>query len=213
MKRSLAYELLSPVRQQLVLTLKKRGHGDMETLAAELFLSPGAVRQNLSALSVQGLVRYTVERSGPGRPRHVYQLTSSGQRIFPDFYDEIADALLTAIEGEGPETARRLFDRVAEVMFSRLVRRLEGRRPGQRIDEVVKLLDEYGYLPEPRQLDALTIEVTAHHCPLFALARRHPATCESELRCLQLAAGLATVARTEHRIAGDARCTFVFRQN
>jgi predicted ArsR family transcriptional regulator len=213
MKRPLAYELLSPVRQQLVLALKKRGHGDMESLAEDLFLSPGAVRQNLSGLAAQGIVKYRIARAGPGRPKHIYELSSDGQRLFPDFYDEVAVALVTAIEEEAPEVAARVLNRVAEVMFDGLAARVESRRPEQRVREVVKVLEERGYLPESAQVDPVTDEVSIGHCPMFALARRHPAICESELRCLQLAVGSATVTRTGHTAAGDSGCKFTFRRN
>ena len=213
MKLSLAYELLSPVRQQLVLSLKKRGQSDMESLATEQFLSLGAVRQNLSALTAQGVVAYGVERTGPGRPRHVYYLTSLGQRIFPDFYGEVANALLTAVEEEGPELLERILDRASEVMFEGLSERVEGKRPDQRVREVIKVLDEYGYLPETRQVDPDTYEVVINHCPISAVARRHPSSCHFELRCMQFAAGSAEVTRTEHPVAGDRACKFIFRQN
>ena len=120
----------------------------MESLAQELFLSAGAVRQNLSGLTAQGIVKYGIERGGPGRPRHIYQLTADGQRLFPDFYDELAVALVTAVEAEASEVAERVLNRVAEVMFSGLAARVESRRPDQRVPEVVKVLNEYGYLPE-----------------------------------------------------------------
>ena len=213
MKRPLAFELLSPVRQQLVLALKRRGQADMDSLAEDLFLSPGAVRQNLSGLAAQGIVKYGVERSGPGRPKHIYELSSDGQRLFPDFYDEVALALVTAVEEEAPEIAARVLNRVAEAMFDGLAARVESRRPEQRVREVVKLLDEYGYLPESRQVDAVTDEVSIGHCPIFALARRHPEVCEAELRCLQLAVGSATVTRTGHTAAGDSGCKFMFHRS
>ena len=212
MNHSLAYELLSPVRQQLLLRLKKRGEGDMETLAAEMALSPGAVRQNLAALHAQGVVRYSIDRSGAGRPRHIYRLTRAGQRIFPDLYDELAAELLTALRGENPEVRSRVMKEVAEGMFATIQERVEGKRPGDRVREVIKLLAERGYLPETSTLEPGVDEVTVYHCPLFTVARRHPETCEAELRSFQLAAGRTTVTRSAHLLAGDGVCKFVFKQ-
>lgn len=212
MKRPLAFELLSPVRQQLVLALKRRRHADMDSLAEDLFLSPGAVRQNLSGLTAQGIVKYGIERSGPGRPKHIYELSSDGQRLFPDFYDEVAVALATALEGESPEVAQRVFMRGAEVMFEGLAARVEGRRQDQRVSAVVRVLDDHGYLPTVRDVDPAIQEVSIGHCPMFTLARRFPQICEAELRCLQLAAGTATVARSAHTAAGDSACTFTFER-
>ncbi len=212
MKRTLAFELLSPVRQQIVLTLKRRGQCSMETLASELFLSSGAVRQNLAGLGAQGIVEYTAERAGPGRPRHLYQLTGDGHRLFPEIYHSVADALATAVEGLGSDVSEKVFDRVAESLFSTLMFRVEGRTPEQRLEELVAVLDENGYLPESRQVVPGTHELTVSNCPIFELARHHPATCEAELRCIQFAAGDATVKRTESLMQGDSRCTFIIRQ-
>lgn len=213
MKHALAFNLLSPVRQEIVLILKKRGPRDMEALAQELFLSVGAVRQNLAALAAQGVVRYTVERSGPGRPRHIFQLSPNGQCIFPDFYGEVADALLTALEDVAPESTPQVYSRIADLMFEGLSSRLEGKQGEARIRELVKALDEAGYLPEVRRPDPASAEVTIFHCPLYLLVLRHPETCDAELRCLKLAVGSADVSRPVHRVAGDGVCAFVFRQN
>lgn len=211
MKRPLAFELLSPVRQQLVLALKRRGHADMDSLAEALFLSPGAVRQNLSGLQAQRIVKYGIERSGPGRPRHIYELTADGQRLFPDYYDDVALALAAAVEDEGPEVAERIFSRVGDVMFEGIAARVESTRPERRVPELIKVLDDYGYLPESRELEPGTIEVSIGNCPIFTLARHHPAICEAELRCLQQAAGRGTVSRSGHTAAGDSSCSFTFR--
>lgn len=210
MKRSLAYELLSPVRQQLVLTLKKRGQSDMEALAGELFLSLGAVRQNLAALTAQGIVRYHVERMGPGRPRHIYELSGQGQRLFPTLYDEVAIALAEAVIEKAPEQAGLVFERVTNKMLEGLLPRVEGKRPEMRVRELVRVLDEYGYMPEAERTSENVTEVTVYHCPIYSLARRRAEVCDAELRCLQTAAGRTKVARLQTQVGGDPVCVYRF---
>jgi predicted ArsR family transcriptional regulator len=212
-KRPLAFELLSPVRQEIVLLLKKRGPRDMETLAEELFLSVGAVRQNLAALAAQGVVRYKVERAGPGRPRHIFELSRNGQHMFPDFYEDLVNVVLDAVDDAAPEAAGRIYSRATENLAQNLAARLQDKAGQERIDEMVTALQEYGYLPEVTHPDDSTTEVTIFHCPLYEVAQRHPEACTAELRCLQLAAEPVDVSRSSHRVSGDAICAFVFREN
>jgi predicted ArsR family transcriptional regulator len=106
-----------------------------------------------------------------------------------------------------------VYSRAAELLFGNLAARLEGKHGRDRIAAIVTVLDEYGYLPEVSHRESGAEEITIFHCPLLLLARRHPGTCEAELRCLQMAAPGADVTRVAHRNSGDGVCSFVFRQN
>jgi len=63
--------------------MKDRREITIDQLSEETLLSPGAVRQHLLALEAQGLVSYIRVREGPGRPRHVFRLTTQGEDLFP----------------------------------------------------------------------------------------------------------------------------------
>jgi len=208
MPANAAFNLLPPTRRQLLSAIKLHGPIVIEDLAAETFLSPGAVRQHVMALSLQGLVRYEELRGGQGRPRHVFSLTSAGQSLFPQIYAEVADALLAALEDETDETRERVLARFCDIEFDRHLAEVRGSDPASVLAAVQARFEEAGFLPVLSQESGGGAILGFQHCPLFKIARRHPALCGAEEAALQRAVPGATVKRLEHRMAGDRGCSY-----
>src|SRR4051794_14129285 len=96
-------------RKAIVMALKKRGEARAEELAAEMGVTVSALRQQLVALSGDGLVTFREVRSGPGRPKHFYSLTAAAESLFPKTYDELTNELLDYVSDESPELLERVF--------------------------------------------------------------------------------------------------------
>jgi predicted ArsR family transcriptional regulator len=188
--------------------LKRHGQASTETLATEAFLSIGATRQHMQALVDQGLVSFDLERRGPGRPRHLFSLTPAGQTLFPQFYEEIADSLLAAVEAEDNEVRDRVFTRVAQAQMRRTLARLEGVDPSTRFKAAISALDDNGYFPSVA-MEGKYARVSFLHCPLMGVAPQHPGVCEAEERCMRAAFGVEGIERAAHRINGDSVCTYL----
>ena len=80
---------LPTTRRALLTLLKRRGPSTADELASSLAITVSAVRQHLAGLSADRLVRYDEERTGPGRPRHRYELSEDGEDLFPKTYSEL----------------------------------------------------------------------------------------------------------------------------
>lgn len=208
MARPPSLELLSPTKKLLLLGIKVRGAATIETLAHDSFLSPGAARQHLQSLASMGLVTHTDVRGGPGRPRHVFELTPTGQWLFPHRYAEFGDALLTALEEEGAGMYERIVSRAAFLHLEQEWKKLGSLDFPSRCAEVPRVLDECGYLPEitPEPNGELTLRL--HHCPLMSIAREHPAVCEAECQWISQAFAPGTVRRTEKMGDGQGTCSY-----
>ncbi len=187
--------------------LKRHGQASTETLATEAFLSIGATRQHMQALVDQALVSFDLERRGPGRPRHLFSLTPAGQTLFPQFYEEMSDSLLAAVEAEDPDVRDRVFARVAQAQMRRTLARLEGVDPATRFKDAIAVLDDNGYFPEVT-IEGNVARVTFLHCPLMGVAPQHPGVCEAEERCIRAAFGVEGIERAAHRAAGDGVCAY-----
>lgn len=208
MARHCSLDLLDPTRRVLMTILKRHGQASTETLATEAFLSIGATRQHMQALVDQGLVSFDLERRGPGRPRHLFSLTSEGQSLFPQFYEEVADSLLAAVEAEDPDVRDRVLARVAQAQMRRTLSRLDGVEPPARFKEVIASLEESGYFPAV-SVEGKVARVSFLHCPLMGVAPQHPGVCEAEERCIRAAFGVEGIERAAHRQEGDSVCTYL----
>ncbi|MCC7363098.1 MAG: ArsR family transcriptional regulator [Dehalococcoidia bacterium] len=200
-------ELIQPTRQELLRALKQHGPATAELLAAGAYLSPGAVRQHLMALEAQGLVRFEVERAGPGRPRHLFSLTEAGHQLFPQAYDTLSRDLLDALEGEEPEVRARVLDRLGELQFDRHAGQFDRKDIAGRVEALHSILEEDGYLPVFFAGDGGTT-LRMVHCPHWRIAKQHPEVCELELVHLQRALGAAVLERISHRLLGDRDCSY-----
>src|SRR5207245_216047 len=77
--------------------------------AAELNLSPAAIRRHLDALVADGLLAECEARPaahrGRGRPARVYAITDEGRTAFPHAYDDLATTALRYLRTGGGEQA------------------------------------------------------------------------------------------------------------
>jgi len=94
-------ETPSSLRRAILIHLRQAGPTSPDALATALGASRTGVLQQLHALEDAGLVRHAAERHGVGRPRHLYDVTSEAQELFPADYGGFASGLLKAIESIG----------------------------------------------------------------------------------------------------------------
>jgi Predicted transcriptional regulator len=91
-------------KQEILQLLLKHGELKAQTLADSLQITPQAIRRHLNELESEGLVSYTSEVAGMGRPQHIYRLTKKGRDRFPAGYDQFTLSFLdTLAESLGRE--------------------------------------------------------------------------------------------------------------
>lgn len=188
--------------------LKQDGEATTEQLANSTFLSPGAVRQHLLALNAQGLVSYVRVREGPGRPRHVFRLTAHGEELFPQLYSRVANIILAAVEEEDPEVADRILGRLLKEQVETAKETVHAASKADRLLELVKLVEQYGFIPKLEVVEDAPALLTLRHCPLLDVASHHPRLCEVECEALKSVLPGARVVRTAHRLEGDDDCRY-----
>lgn len=201
-------EFFSPTRQMLLVAIKAGGEATTEQLARDTYLSPGAVRAHLLALEAQGLVSFDRVREGPGRPRHVFRLTSNGERLFPQRYAELATTLLNAVKREDAATTRRILDRLVEGQASLAGSNLSAPGHPERLLQLVDFIERYGFLPRLESLDNGPARLSFGHCPILSVASQHPEICDVECEALRVVLPRANITRTQHRLDGDDLCTY-----
>jgi DeoR family suf operon transcriptional repressor len=198
-----------PVTKRALLNhLKKRGDLSADELASSLDMTVSGVRQQLSALQRDGLVAFDEVRSGPGRPRYVYRLTSAADGLYPRAYAEITNELLEYVEDADPELLEAIFDKRRERRIERAQTRMANKAFPQQVQELAKILDEDGYLADYTELDDGTWLVTEHNCAIFGVAMRYGQACSSEIEFIRAVLSNAQIERVSHMVAGEHHCSY-----
>lgn len=203
----------SNLRRDLLLRLRLDGPSSPDQLAERIGASRTGVLQQLRALEAARLVSRQTVRHGVGRPRHLYDVTTDAQDLFPSNYDALAAGLLAAIEAVGGDdlldqvfTARRrqLGDRVREHMAERVAPEAPLL---DRVRELAVIQGDQGYLAEATLGADGTIRLREHNCAIYNIAADSPAACQAELELFTEILG-ADVVREQHIASGDRCCTY-----
>jgi predicted ArsR family transcriptional regulator len=159
-------------RRRLVAELREASGGlDAEELARRLGLHQNTVRWHLGVLRDAGLVdSRPATRTEPGRPRILYTLSRDATQPGREEYRLLATILAGTVADQQDGSARA--ESAGRAWGRYLVRRplpLVRVSDDDAIREVVRVLDEQGFVP-----DADGCDVNMRRCPFHDLAEQHP---------------------------------------
>jgi DeoR family transcriptional regulator, suf operon transcriptional repressor len=199
---------LPATRREILIALKKQGEASVVDLARALGITLSAVRQHVSGLASAGFVARRAEKGGPGRPRHLYRLSAGAEALFPKYYSELTNELLSYVEAEDPEVLERVFERRRRRRLDGAQARLAGKRFPGKVAELARILDEDGYLADFERLPDGSYRITEHNCAILGVARRWGLACSTEIEFLREALPEARVERVAHMMAGAHVCRY-----
>src|ERR1700693_5114467 len=114
-------------RMEVLELLRRKGHASAETIAADLHVTPNAVRQHLTNLERDGFVVSVPEKSRRGRPSLLFSLTERADSVFPKRYGQLATMVLQEVQAMGgPDALDEGFERVGTPPARAVARNLEG---------------------------------------------------------------------------------------
>jgi DeoR family suf operon transcriptional repressor len=200
--------------QQQVLTqlLEHKSGVTLDELIASVGLSRTAVNQHLIVLERQGYVRKGTPRKTGGRPQHVYVLTEEGTNLFPKQYSWFSTLLIQTLREQlGEEQASQYMFNLGVKKSALLIPRLVGKNRVERIAEIVKIMNETGFLARtvaPAEPDKLP-RVECKNCVYHDLSKDYPEVCRFDIGFLSGLMG----AEVEHQSCmqrGGESCRFRF---
>ncbi len=201
----------SSPKRGILLLLKRRPDTSLEEIAQELRISKVAALGHLTRLEAGGLIERSYRAGKVGRPRVQFRLSSGASALFPQGYSEMSLCALEFIERRlgRPAVAELLAQRAREVADKSRHRLVEGALP-RRVEELVRIRTESGYMAELAGRHGGTVEMVEHNCPILAIAQRFPEACETERRMFESL--LHARIDVAHRVvAGDPVCRFLVR--
>lgn len=194
---------------EILLLLKTRGPQSAADVGERLSISRQAARQHLENLAASGLVAFTTEHKGVGRPVRAWALTELGHQRFPDTHARMTVELLGNIRTEfGEEGLSRLISRRERQVRAAYDKSLAKRASLEsRVAGLAALRTAEGYMADwSKQPDGSFILIE-NHCPICAAAKTCQGFCRSELALFRKVLD-ARVERSEHLLDGARRCAY-----
>ena len=206
-------EQLPTTRRAILNLLKRRGPLDASEIATALSLTAAAVRQQLSRLEEDGLIRH--EQAAPeestrrGRRRHVYQLTTAAETLYPKRYGDLTTELLGYLGGPQAPQVDELFEQRRQRRVAGALPRTSGLSFDEQVAVLTSILDEDGYLAEAERLPDGSWRITEHNCAILTVAHGFSQACSSELSFIREALPGADVRRVAHIMDGAHVCAYL----
>jgi predicted ArsR family transcriptional regulator len=200
-------------QQEVLNQLMERKSGvTLEELVTALGLSRTAVNQHLMVLEREGHVRRAAPRRTGGRPQNVYALTEAGTNLFPKQYSWFSKLLIQTLQQQmGVERLSAYMYDLGVKLSADLIPRLIGKNRAERIAEIVKIMNETGFIARtvsPEDPDKLP-RVECKNCVYHDLSKDYPEVCRFDIGFLSGLMG----AEVEHQACvqrGDESCRFRF---
>jgi predicted ArsR family transcriptional regulator len=199
------------VKDQILHLLKMQGAQTATAIAAQVQVSPMAIRQHLQSLQAERWVTYQEERRPLGRPVKLWELTLQAGDRFPNSHADLMVDLLKSVESVFGDAG------LAQLVAERSQRQVQTyhakvAKTGtwqQRVWAIAQLRTQEGYMAEVIELPKGDLLLVENHCPIYAAAQTCQKLCGAELEVFRAVLGAGvTVERVEHILAGDRRCAY-----
>jgi DeoR family transcriptional regulator, suf operon transcriptional repressor len=206
-----APEGFSSAKREILLLLKQRPDLSLADVAAARQTSKVAALHHLSVLEDEGFVERSYEHRGVGRPTVHFRLSQKATGIFPQAYTQMSLTALEFIERKmGRDAVVTMLQERAHDVVDRNRERLRAPLLRDRVESLVRIRSEGGYMAELGGSKGTTTEMREHNCPILAIAGRYPEACDVERRMFERM--LHARVETSHRVvAGDPVCRFLVR--
>jgi predicted ArsR family transcriptional regulator len=196
-------------KDRILHLLKMQGAQTATALAAQLQLSPMAIRQHLQSLQSDRWVTYEEERRPLGRPVKLWQLTPQAGG-FPDSHADLMVDLLRSVESVfGEAGLDQLVTERSQRQVQNYQARIEAETWQQRVRSIALLRTQEGYMAEVIDLRDGALLLVENHCPICVAAQACQKLCGAEMGVFQAVLGAGVrVERVEHVLQGDRRCAY-----
>lgn len=196
-------------RGKIVAELRRHGSASAADLAREFGLSPNAVRQQLVVLERDGLVVEKPVRRGPTKPTLEFSLTRDADKLFPQAYDKMLDAVLREVRDQfGSPAVERIFDGLSRRAVERARQKITAQEPEQRVAQLTQMLREGGVVAEYSLIDG-GFALHEHCCPYSDAAKENPEVCQVIHHVIDETIG--EHVQTESLAHGGKECRFEMR--
>lgn len=195
-------------RERVLQLVIARRSARVEELAAELEITPAAVRRHLDNLRADGLVDVRTVKQATGRPYYVYYPTERAAGEIPAAYADLLERMLRSLGQQDVDQGVVL--RVAQSLASRHLDEIAGGEwasPESRVRRVTESLRAEGILDSWRAEDD-GFHLVNGVCPYRRAAEISTLPCESDRKAIEMLIG-TDVEQLERIVDGAACCEYL----
>jgi DeoR family suf operon transcriptional repressor len=187
--------------------LRSTGALTVAELADSMEVTPTAVRQRLTRLMSQEIIRREAIRNGRGRPKHRYWLTDKGLRMTGSNFTDLAMALWKEVRAlDDPELRREMLRRIAKALARGYANQVQGKTTIERLRSVAEILAQRR-IPASVDESSAKPTLTTQVCPYPELAEQDKSVCTMERLMFSELVG-EDLRLTECRLDGGGQCRF-----
>ncbi|MCB1226425.1 MAG: hypothetical protein KDK99_11475 [Verrucomicrobiales bacterium] len=195
---TLLKELVHPPVWQVLLLLSRTQGMSVRELCAEMKMSYMGVKQHCMELEKKRLLDTWRRPKATGRPEKIYRLTERATRLFPEVGSDFSLALLERADAVfGERAAQKLLFSYFQELGARWKRQVTAADLEGRLQQVLRLREEAGYLSEVRRDESGHWQLVDYQCPMREVARQHPLVRELQRECLEELLGMAVKQSVE----------------
>jgi predicted ArsR family transcriptional regulator len=209
MKQRLIQQLGRSARLKVINELKRTQGLGVTELAARLSMSYMGVKGICLDLEKRGLLDTWREPQKLGRPQMLYRLTERAHDLFPTESNALTlDLLESAQRLFGATAAEKLLLVVFQKWGDQQAARVKAETVQERIERLVRVREQGGYMPELVVTEAGAPRVIhEHHSPILDVLRAFPIVARLEAELFQRLLGVP-VRREETSVSGLFLATF-----
>lgn len=177
--------MITGSKKEILDLIKRKGAVSLDEIVTLTDLAKTTLREHLLQLERDGYIDRDYIRSGPGRPRLQYELTSKGNSLFPSFESEMMKELLKFLKSQDKrETIEAFFEMFWDKRLNKARERMDeypANDPKKRLEQLKKMLQEEGFMPE-FELDKENrfLTVKECNCPFSKVVRETSLPCKLE---------------------------------
>ncbi|MEX0770468.1 MAG: DeoR family transcriptional regulator [Balneolaceae bacterium] len=199
-------------KKELLDLIKRKGTISIDDAVDHIELAKTTVREHFTQLERDGYIEREYIRSGPGRPSLQYQLTKTGNGLFPSYESAVMRELLKYLKLKGDEdTIEDFFRAFWEERIEKAQMYMDEASETDvrlRTEALKKMLEEEGFMPEydlDEEKEVLTVKEC--NCPFSEIVKETQLPCKLEaIFYKSLFEG--DVERTSYIAEGDYSCTY-----
>ncbi|MCE5266850.1 MAG: MarR family transcriptional regulator [Planctomycetaceae bacterium] len=201
---------VSPAALRIVRSLVGKRPQTVAELTRTMKVTRTAVTEQLNELTAAGFVERRAEKlPGRGRPRHLYRATDAAlAALFPGNQQLVVPAICQAILEIGGEAIfKKVLKRVSRTMADHYSSKLTGKRPQDRIRQLIGLLNGEGGLADIEENGNGQLVLHKRSCPFISMVDSRRSVCSVDQEMLSAVVG-QPVRRIFCRHDGDDCCSF-----
>lgn len=189
--------------------LKRHNEMTVAELCDALSITSMAVRRHLVGLQKDGLIEGRLVRQSRGRPTYRYRLTPKAEALFPSGLPTMAFDLLDAVfESKGHKGVMELLTMRDEWLEKKHKARIEKLPMEERVQQVVKLYSENGFMSDWERLPDGNFFIYQKHCAIHHLATQYRQLCVLEPKLMERLLG-CKVTREKFMLKDDPVCGYL----